>query len=52
MHLYSWKRGLKTLSYYVRSRASTEAIKFTVDNVKTANVVVEEEEEECLACQA
>jgi ribonucleotide reductase alpha subunit len=52
MHLYSWKKGLKTLSYYVRSRASTEAIKFTVDNVKTANVVVEEEEEECLACQA
>jgi ribonucleotide reductase alpha subunit len=30
MHLYGWKRGLKTGSYYIRSKPSTNAVKFTI----------------------
>jgi ribonucleoside-diphosphate reductase alpha chain len=30
MHFYAWKSGLKTGMYYLRSKAATEAIKFTV----------------------
>ncbi len=31
MHFYAWKLGLKTGMYYLRSKAATDAIKFTVD---------------------
>jgi ribonucleoside-diphosphate reductase subunit M1 len=31
MHFYSWKKGLKTGIYYLRSRPSSKAIQFTVD---------------------
>ena len=31
MHFYAWKKGLKTGMYYLRSKAATDAIKFTVD---------------------
>jgi len=31
MHFYGWKNGLKTGQYYLRSRPSRDAIKFTVD---------------------
>jgi ribonucleoside-diphosphate reductase alpha chain len=31
MHFYSWERGLKTGMYYLRTKAATDAIKFTVD---------------------
>lgn len=31
MHFYSWKRGLKTGMYYLRTRAPVMAQKFTVD---------------------
>jgi ribonucleoside-diphosphate reductase alpha chain len=31
MHFYAWKQGLKTGMYYLRSKAATDAIKFTVD---------------------
>lgn len=31
MHFYSWKKGLKTGMYYLRSKAAAEAVKFTVD---------------------
>ncbi|KEG14097.1 putative origin recognition complex subunit 1, putative,cell division cycle 6 [Trypanosoma grayi] len=31
MHFYAWKKGLKTGVYYLRSRPSVDAIKFTVD---------------------
>lgn len=31
MYIYAWKRGLKTLSYYVRSQPSTGAVKFSLD---------------------
>ncbi|KAL7423886.1 ribonucleotide-diphosphate reductase subunit rnr1 [Cryptotrichosporon argae] len=31
MHFYGWKRGLKTGSYYLRTRPSANAIQFTID---------------------
>ncbi len=31
MHFYAWKRGLKTGTYYLRTKAAAEAIKFTVE---------------------
>lgn len=31
MHFYAWKRGLKTGSYYLRTRPKADAIAFTVD---------------------
>lgn len=30
MHLYGWKKGLKTGSYYIRSKPSRDAVKFTI----------------------
>lgn len=30
MHFYGWKKGLKTGMYYLRTKAATDAIKFTV----------------------
>lgn len=40
MHFYGWKKGLKTGMYYLRTKAATDAIKFTVD--KNINAVPEE----------
>jgi ribonucleoside-diphosphate reductase alpha chain len=31
MHFYAWKKGLKTGIYYLRSKAASSAIQFTVD---------------------
>jgi len=39
MHFYAWQKGLKTGMYYLRSKAATEAIKFTVDQSKIAKKV-------------
>ncbi len=36
MHFYAWKKGLKTGMYYLRSRAATDAIQFTVDKEAVA----------------
>jgi ribonucleoside-diphosphate reductase alpha chain len=36
MHFYGWKKGLKTGMYYLRTKAATDAIKFTLDkNITT-----------------
>ena len=37
MHFYGWKKGLKTGMYYLRSKAATDAIKFTLDKSKLGN---------------
>jgi len=37
MHFYGWEKGLKTGMYYLRTKAATDAIKFTIDK----NVVAE-----------
>jgi len=34
MHFYAWQRGLKTGMYYLRSKAATDPIKFTIDHQK------------------
>lgn len=38
MHFYAWKKGLKTGTYYLRTRAAVEAIKFTVDKQQIEEV--------------
>eukprot|EP01041_Mallomonas_annulata_P009187 gene9187-19049_t len=38
MHFHAWKRGLKTGMYYLRTKAATQAIQFTIDpSVKSNN---------------
>ncbi len=34
MHFYSWKSGLKTGMYYLRTKSAVDAIKFTLNNEK------------------
>ncbi|QCK13332.1 ribonucleoside-diphosphate reductase subunit alpha [Mangrovivirga cuniculi] len=34
MHFHAWKKGLKTGMYYLRSKAATSAIQFTVEKSK------------------
>ncbi|TGK82259.1 ribonucleoside-diphosphate reductase subunit alpha [Leptospira noumeaensis] len=34
MHFYAWKQGLKTGMYYLRTKAATQAIQFTVEKGK------------------
>ncbi|MBX2982417.1 MAG: ribonucleoside-diphosphate reductase subunit alpha [Flavobacteriales bacterium] len=36
MHFHSWKSGLKTGMYYLRTKAAADAIKFTLDKTKLA----------------
>lgn len=36
MHFYGWKKGLKTGSYYLRTRPAAQAIQFTVSNEAVA----------------
>ena len=36
MHFYAWKKGLKTGMYYLRTKAATDAFKFTVDQTALA----------------
>lgn len=45
MHFYAWKKGLKTGMYYLRTKAATDAIKFTVSKEK------EEQPKEATAAQ-
>ncbi len=66
MHFYAWKKGLKTGMYYLRTKAATDAIKFTVDTQKlvkeqenvTAQSVVAQggescslDDPDCISCQ-
>ena len=59
MHMYAWKKGLKTGMYYLRSRSAVDAVKVTVSSEKVAkedflkNAVTENNEpEDCLTCSA
>lgn len=42
MYFYAWEKGLKTLCYYLRMHAKSDAIKFTVDD----------EDDVCVSCQS
>jgi ribonucleoside-diphosphate reductase alpha subunit len=48
MHFYGWKKGLKTGMYYLRTKAATDAIKFTLEKVavNTPIPLMEKSEEE------
>ena len=52
MHFYAWKKGLKTGMYYLRSRAATDAIQFTVDKNAAAQPTAKELEQKAadMAC--
>ena len=48
MHFYGWEKGLKTGMYYLRTKAATDAIKFTVDKDVVAKSTSKSKEE--IAC--
>lgn len=60
MHFYAWKKGLKTGMYYLRTKAATDAIKFTVDTEKLSKSQAEEvpasgqacslDDPDCMSC--
>jgi ribonucleoside-diphosphate reductase alpha subunit len=55
MHFYGWKKGLKTGMYYLRTKAATDAIKFTVDKSVTeepaaVSAAELEEQQAAIAC--
>jgi len=54
MHFYTWRKGLKTGIYYLRTKAAASAQKFTVEPTATAapELVPVKEEKECLMCSS
>jgi len=52
MHFYGWEKGLKTGMYYLRTKAATDAIKFTVDKtvVEQPEAQSIEEQQAAIAC--
>ncbi|MFM9423493.1 MAG: hypothetical protein RIR06_1954 [Bacteroidota bacterium] len=59
MHFYAWEKGLKTGMYYLRTKAATDAIKFTVNKeqlqkpaaeVNINTVEAEQKNQEAIAC--
>jgi ribonucleoside-diphosphate reductase alpha subunit len=49
-HFWGWKNGLKTGMYYLRTKPSSDAIKFTIDPKLLKSVV--ETSSDCLNCSA
>lgn len=39
MHFYGWKKGLKTGMYYLRTKAATDAIKFTLEKQQQKEIL-------------
>lgn len=52
MHFYSWRKGLKTGIYYLRSLAKTQGQKFSVDIDKVKKNTIPSLDDECMACSA
>lgn len=50
MHFYAWKNGLKTGQYYLRTRPSRDAIKFTVDIEQLMSATDAGDNDEILKC--
>ncbi len=52
MHFYGWEKGLKTGMYYLRTKAATDAIKFTVEKTVVAEPAAEliEDQQAAIAC--
>jgi ribonucleotide reductase alpha subunit len=53
-HFYGWEKGLKTGSYYIRSKPAMNAQTFTIDPEKVKQYLREEQEmvQECLTCSS
>ncbi len=57
MHVYGWKKGLKTGSYYIRSRPAIDPIKFTIERNEKNELIkqacsVSSDEEDCVSCSS
>ena len=54
MHMYAWKKGLKTGMYYLRSRSAVDAVKVTVstEQVQKENFMKNANSDECETCSA
>lgn len=50
-HIYSWKKGLKTGSYYIRSKPAANSQQFTLDP-ETKRKIELEEEVGCVMCSS
>ncbi|MBM3184673.1 MAG: ribonucleoside-diphosphate reductase subunit alpha [Bacteroidetes bacterium] len=52
MHFYGWEKGLKTGMYYLRTKAATDAIKFTIDKsvVEESAAQSIEDQQAAIAC--
>jgi ribonucleoside-diphosphate reductase alpha chain len=53
MHFYGWEKGLKTGMYYLRTKAATDAIKFTVDKIVAEEPIAAEiakDQQAAIAC--
>lgn len=52
MHFYGWEKGLKTGMYYLRTKAATDAIKFTIDKTAVEQPAAQsvEEAQAAVAC--
>ena len=58
MHFYSWKQGLKTGIYYLRTKPVAQAQKFTIEpekrnnnsNASPSSGIVYDDTQECVAC--
>jgi len=48
MHFYGWEKGLKTGMYYLRTKAATDAIKFTVDKAMVYDSAIDDQN--AMAC--
>jgi len=57
MHMYGWKRGLKTGCYYLRSQEATTPQKFTVDEIalntqQYSSTKITGPDDTCLVCSS
>ena len=53
-HIYTWKKGLKTGSYYIRSKPAVNSQQFTIDPDVQKKIMTEESEmyQPCEMCSA
>ena len=52
MHFYSWRKGLKTGIYYLRTKSAVQAIKFTVEAKQEEKPSEPKESGECVLCSS
>ena len=52
MHMYSFKRGLKTGMYYLRTKAKAAPQQFTIDPTAKTNRNSDSDDEGCVMCSA